>query len=498
MSSPAAAAPAAGGAISSAPTAADGAASSSPGAKVKPMSHMAGSALKSKDTLESIKTAEGPDLYSRVALWMVDASEEDLKGFWDHYRQKENRENDINDLIFINWTRINPQGAIAAAKGTPDEHYAWWAWACHDPETALATAKASNPDRVNNVTWGIGEFHPDWLLEHFEELPENSRNNALQGLVKWDDRADPEKILNFLLENDRGLHPGLFKVLAMRDPWTALEWLQEKKPQGRLYSYADGRDPMGMLLDTVSKQDPEVFKRMIDQTPSGELKRQMETVLFNQQLESDPEAAVAALKDIKAPLVLTERYSKAAMHYLASDPDRAFELARQMLDECPTAMNLNMRVELGNGGSTTWGSGGSRELQNLMAALMAKDPERTVTLHLPAEGASYAESSTFYNLTGQWAENDIDGLVNWVNKQPESDVRDRAINAIVNKSIQEQDYESAMEWAQSSAKPNTAIHNVVANWASRDPEGVRAWMDSAELSEKLAKDLQQYIPKQNP
>lgn len=497
MSSPAAAAAVAGGESSSAPTAADGAASSSPGAKVKPMSQMAGSALKSKDTLESIKMAEGPDLYSRVALWMVDASEEDLKGFWDHYRQKKDRANDINDLIFINWTRINPQGATAAAKGTPDEHYAWWAWACHDPETALATAKASNPDRVNNVTWGIGEFHPDWLLEHYGELPEGSRDNALQGLMKWDDRADPEKILNFLAENGRGFHQGLFKVLAMRDPWTALEWLQEKGPQRNSYYYGDGQDPMGVLLNKVSEQSPDVFKRMIDQTPSGELKRRMEAVLFDKQLESDPETAVAALKDIKAPLVLTERYSKAAMHYLASDPDRAFELARQMLEQCPTAMSLNMRVELGSS-SSTWGAGGSRELQNLMAALMAKDPERTVTLHLPAEGASYAESSTFYNLTGQWAENDIDGLVNWVNKQPESDVRDRAINAIVNKSIQEQDYESAVEWAQSSAKPDNAIRNVVSNWASRDPDGARTWLEGAGLSETLAKELQQYIPKQNP
>lgn len=475
----------------------DGAGSRPVPVPTKALTHVAGSALKSKDTLESIKTADGPDFYSRVALWMVDASEDDLKSFWDHYRQKENRANEINDLIFINWTRINPQGATAAAKGTPDEHYAWWAWACHDPATALAAALAGNPDRVNNVTWGIGEFHPDWLLEHFNELPEESRGNALAGLAKWDDRANPEKILDFLAANNGGFHLGLFKVLAMRDPWSALDWLQQKGTEQNYYQYGDGRDAMSMLLDTASGQHPDVFKRMIEQTPPGDLKRRMESALFDKQLESDPEAAIAELKDIKAPLILAERYSKAAMHYLATDPEMAFELARQMLEQCPNAMSLNTRVEI-EGSSRTWGSGGSAELQNLMAALMAKDPVRTVSLNLPKEGDSYEASSTFINLTNQWAENDLGGLANWVNGQAEPAVRDRAISVIVDKSVEHGDYESAVEWAKSSTKPDKALRNVVLNWGRRDPEGARAWLGSADLDEALAKELNQYLPKQDP
>jgi hypothetical protein len=283
----------------------------------------------------------------------------------------------------------------------------------------------------------------------------------------------------------------------MRDPWTALDWLQEKGSQQTSYQYGDGRDATSVLLDTVSEQHPDVFKRMIEQTPPGELKRNMESALFDKQLESDPEAAIADLKEIKAPLILTERYSKAAMHYLATDPEKAFELARQMLEQCPNAMNLNPQVEVG-GNSMAWGSGGSHELQNLMAALMAKDPARTISLNLPKEGDSYEASSTFINLSKQWAENDLGGLANWLNGQPESAVRDSAINAIVIQSVDNGDYESAVEWAKSSTKPDNALRNVVLNWSRRDPEGARAWLGSADLDEALAKELNQYLPKQDP
>jgi hypothetical protein len=132
-----------------------------------------GERRRSVDTLETLATLDGGSLYARLADWLMDASEQDIAAYWATY-QNGKRTNDLTDLVFLNWTRLNPQAAIAATAGGKDEHYAWWAWACHDPKASLAAAIATNPDRVNNVTWGIGEFHPEWLRAHFKELPESA------------------------------------------------------------------------------------------------------------------------------------------------------------------------------------------------------------------------------------------------------------------------------------------------------------------------------------
>ncbi|RYD46108.1 MAG: hypothetical protein EOP85_08080, partial [Verrucomicrobiaceae bacterium] len=154
----------------------------------------------SEDTIESLIALDPASSYGRAAAWLADAGEEDIAAYWAAY-QGGRRTNDMTDLIFLNWTRVNPRGAIAAMAGSPDEHYAWWAWAAHDPKGALAEAMATNPDRVNNVTWGLGEFHPEWLRENFDKLPEHARSNAIRGMMKWPDRQDPEGSLDFMKEH---------------------------------------------------------------------------------------------------------------------------------------------------------------------------------------------------------------------------------------------------------------------------------------------------------
>lgn len=452
------------------------------------------STLKSKDTLDSIKTAEGADLYSRVALWMVDASEEDIASYWQHYRQQKNRANDINDLIFINWTRINPQGATAAAKGTPDEHYAWWAWACHDPATALSTALSTNPDRVNNVTWGIGEFHPNWLLEHFDELPKDSQGNAISGMAKWDDGGDPLEKLEFLKSHGHGFHPGIFKVLAMRDPWAAYDYLQQNGTTQGYYYYGQG-DTMSTFIDIVSDQSPDVLKRIIEQAPSGEVKRKMESALFTKLLESDPEAAVKQAEDTKAPVIAAQRYSAAAMHYLATDPDKAFELAKAMFTACPSAMALYTTVEVENS-SSSWGGNSDGEMQQVMAALMAKDPVRTMEMSLPSPGNAPHGLNTFNTLANQWAEQNLAGLAEWTKQQTDPSVRDSATSVIIGKCQNEQDYASAIEWSLTLSNPDPYLNNLVSNWGSNDPDGAREWLESADLPAEKIEKLMQKLPQQ--
>lgn len=221
----------------------------------------------------------------------------------------------------------------------------------------------------------------------------------------------------------------------------------------------------------------------------------MEAALFKKLLETDPEAAVQQAGETKAPYVATQRYAAAAMHYLASDPDKAFELAQAMFEASPEALNQNTRVEVGNS-SSTWGDG-NQEVQALMSALIMKDPARTLAMHLPKKEDSQQKQHNFGALASQWAESDIAGLAEWTKQQDDPLVRDHATSAIINKCSADQDYESALEWAMSVSKPENHLSQVIANWASTDPAAARAWLDSSGLPEDQTEHLKRYF-RNNP
>lgn len=482
----------AGGANSSGEDLSSDAASASKAASSK--KEIKPSTLRSQDTLETLKSLAGAELYSRLALWMVDASEQDITSYWEHYRQQKPRSNDINDLIFINWTRVNPQGATATAKGTPDEHYAWWAWACHDPKGALQAAISGNPDRINNVTWGIGEFHPDWLRDHYDELPEDNRGNALSGMEKWDDKGDPLETLKFLEKNGRGFNPGIFKVLVMRDPWSAYDLIQERSnTESNIYSpYGGSANLMETFVNMVAENHPDVLKRIAEQSPSGEMKRKLEAKVFANLLEENPEEALKQAHETKAPVVASQRFAAIGMSYLSKDPDKAFAIAEELLATRPDAMNQGMRIDFGNS-SSSWG-GDSTEVGQLMQALFVKDPERLFDMKMPKPEEGKPYSMPLHSLGYQWAEQDVEAFAAWTGKQTDPSVRTTAASIMINKLQQDQNFADAVEWAMSVEQlQQPYLGSIVSQWRQVNPEEADAWLESANLPEKLATDLKNQI-----
>lgn len=450
--------------------------------------------IRSADTLESLKALPPEELYGRLALWMVDASEADVAAFWEHYKTVGNRVNEINDLIFINWARIDPQAAVTAAAGTPDEHYSWWAWACHDPAGSLAAVMAQNPDRLNNVTWGLGEFHPDWVREHWDEIPEGGQQNALQGMAKWDDVGNPLEILTFLKDKGFGFHPGIFKVLIAKDPWAAYEWMQESG--GKVSTrYGGSQDTLGSFVDLVAEQHPEMLEKLAAQTPSGELKRKMEAALFASLLKNDPEAARQQALENEAPKIAEQQLSAVGISLISSDPDGAFAMAERLFALSPDALEGITRVTYENGGSG-WGDG-APEANRLIGALIAKDPARVMELVMPADGQD-RPAPGFSHVAGHWSNHDFEGYVNWVNEQEDPAVHTRAANIVIGKLMNEQNFADAAEWTMSIGEENyreSHLANLVQQWSRSDREAAAAWLENADLSEKEANYLQEYLPK---
>ncbi len=445
--------------------------------------------LHSTDTLETLAALDADSLYARLALWMMDASEPEIAAYWATVKDKD-RKNEITDLIFINWTRLDPQAAIAAVAGTGSEHYAWWAWACHDPKNALAAAIAANTDRVNNVAWGIGEFHGDWLREHWGQIPESARRNAIQGMVKWDDTDKPEEILEFLKKTGNGFNQGIFATLIRKDPWAAYDWIQKNGGTiSRQYGSSD--NAMDLLVKTMGESQPDALQRLADQTPSGEAKRKMEAVLFENLLKTDPEAALEQAQTTQAPRVAAERLAAVGLSLAQTDPDKALEMTQKLFAAYPGALEGMTWVKTPN---STSGSGGRvKVVEDLVNGLMEKSPAKVLEMVTPAADGSSPHENAFSTLAGKWAQQDLVAYTNWVNQQNDPNIRDQAASVVVSQLTQQKHFEEALDWAMSSEKSKSNLFNIVYQWNRSNPADAKAWLESADLPDSQKENLKSSI-----
>lgn len=445
------------------------------GAKLPEIPHR-----KSTETVESLLAGDPATSYGKVAAWLADAGEEEIAAFWAAY-QGGKRTNDMTDLIMLNWTRVNPQGAIATLAGSKDEHYAWWAWAAHDPKKALAEAMANNPDRVNNVTWGIGEFHPEWLRENFDKLPEGARGNAMSGMRKWTDRQDPEGSLDFMKKHQMGLDRETFLSLVRKDPWAAQDWLK-RNPATSDMRFSGEASLTDLMMATVARERPEDLERMVAATPAGEMRRKMEQTIYQQLVADDPEAALELARKGDVPLVKVDRLAEVGIKVMQKDPEQAFALAKEMLAAAGGKLGYETRVEYANG-SSSWGTRQGKA-DELVEALFIKDPSRTLGLIELEEKEPTPQ--VFSNLVSRWGEEDLTGLSEWVNLQTDPKKRDPGASHVVRQLAERGEYAEALEWADSMSPSyrDSTMGNMIHQWATKDPDAMEQWLDDSTMAEE--------------
>lgn len=498
--------------------------SSKPGAgKVR----AASSSLRSSDSLQDIIKLDDQVLYGRLALWLIDASPDDIAAYWNHHKARDTKKRDITDLVMIGWTRVDPQAAIAATKGTSDAEFPWWAWSSHDPKAALEAAIAVGSDRVNNVTWGIGEFHPKWLRENFDLLPKNARGNAIAGLVKWGEVDDAMATLEFLKERGSTPPKGMLKNLVKQDPWAAYDWFD--KNGEALGSQYGGRDQaMNLLINALAEAHPDVLTSLIAEEPSGARKRSMEAAAFGNLLQLDPEAALRAATETNAPVVGAERMAAVGLHLARTDPDRAFEVAEELFERLPNSLGLTTRIVYPNGGSSSRGV--SQGPSALLDTLIARDPARAMEMQeriaanraevpeQPATGgavagasvggiignsfssfssgsySSYSGGSPIDHIASRWAQQDVEGFAEWVVERNDSDVTNRSAPVIVNQLRGQHRFDEAAEWAMGMTTNRQAhLSNLIQSWNRSNPDQAREWLESADLPEQDRAHLQPLI-----
>lgn len=447
--------------------------------------------LRSSDTVETLTALTPQTLYSRLALWLVDASEQDISAFWEVSKKGEPGEK-ITELIFLHWARHNPQAAIAAA---PSPSVGWRAWACHDPQTALATARG---EQVEEALHGIAEFHPQWLRQHFEELPQEVKKQALEAMVRWPDHAHPKEHLQFLTEHARSPDTEVFQALAQLDPWAAMEWT--KHPSMDQGFFSQKTEAVETVVHTLARDRPEDLKRMLEQAPSDLVKLKMEAALFSNLIKSDRAAALELAKSTPAPRVAAERYAALGQSIVRSDAEQAFQMARDLFTRCPDALNRNIWLE--------FPAGGERELftripgiDDFATSLMDVDPARFLDMVLHFNPGS-ANRSVLSHLTSNWADRDLAGFTHWLNQQTDESIRKQGAGEISSNLLENGFYEEAAEWGSSrftteelnDASGGTGdLSDVFEEWMGIDPEGPARWLESANLPADRQEALRAFI-----
>lgn len=364
----------------------------------------------SNDTLESVLGLDCSESYGRIASWLAGAGEQELAAYWADFSKRKHTgddDDDVREMIFINWTRLNPGGAMKASHG----HYAAWkGWTANDPGAALAAATAAGEEQVYYVAGALGEFHPAWLRAHFDELSEKARDAALATITNRIDSENPRESLDFLKKTEQVPDEETFKALIRKDPWAAADWLKENP------RFADDRTaPAGnltkVLYSTLCEERPEELERLAGRTPPGEERRQMEKALFDHFLKSDPAAALEQARSTEAPLLASQRLGKIGLDLVSTDPAKALEIAGEVLVLNPGNLGFSDQIEFPGG---TYGMGGAGNGGELMQALFDKDPAATVEM-IAGHGTGEIEiSNTLEKYVRQWAVRDLKAVSAWL------------------------------------------------------------------------------------
>ncbi|MCW1921427.1 hypothetical protein OKA05_02615 [Luteolibacter arcticus] len=459
--------------------------------------------------MESLIAAPPGELYGRLALWLIDASETDLAAFWNHHRKKTPeiglsnswvrrlqpellQASEIRELILIHWTRLNPHGALESAKGSPHESGVWRAWAVCDPDQAFAAALVAGEYAVDEVVAGLGRFQSEWLRKHFDELPESARRSALAGIEEGAGGADPLATLEFLRKHQGKFNREVFDTLVRKDPLAAYEWIEKHGRSIRGDLPGESLDVLDHFIRTASEQHPAVIGRLAATAPPGALKRKLEDELFKQLLRSDPEAAIQEATAAKAPKSAARQLAWAGQTLVETDPERAFELAGKLFAICPDSFTQGIELRHGDHSITT--AGEPNGVNEFSMALVAKDPARVMELALAGNGNGPG-SQTFSQLSNQWSSADIEGFSDWVALQSDVSIRDAASVRILHRHQDAGRFSDAIRWAAGIQGPQRVSYlgSVLLHWNAADGDAAARWLDQSGLPPEEADQLRKKL-----
>ena len=453
------------------------------------------STIKSTDTVATLSKLPASELYDRLALWLLDASPSDMQEFWNEYSLREDHTNNLNDLVFINWTHIDPEAAIAAANGTDFARYPWWAWACNEPQKALTEVLArhgepGNRDRIGEVMLGLGEFHPAWLREHIDELPEEwMRDHALMGYTKWPDSENPRESIEFLRKRGLKVDQESLTSFALESPLAAYELALELQDEN---GPNHGNKLTEQLIDSLARQDPALLDHLLDHAKSPQRKLEIQRKQFEGLLKIDPEAAHDRVQNMPDSWARQDLLAIMAKHYALTDPQKTLQYAAEIFHSKRNPTSRSSLV-FHRDGATGLGNF-SKEIIQLRDDLLKSHPKEFIEALLPKGDG---KGGQYQSIASEWARIDLPALAEWTSGQEDPRVYRASAREVVYGLIGNKHFEEAMEWAESIDVANDPdglhfpfeINQTFSSWLESDKKGALDWKENAELSQEFMEAL---------
>jgi len=447
----------------------------------------------SSDTAASLAELPADGLYPRLALWMLDASASDIREFWTAYLNRADKSPALTELIFINWPRIDPEGASAASKGTEFEEVAWAAWAGNDPDRALREVLTLSPGDENKklisaVVKSLGKSQPTWLREHLEDLPKDwMKNQALQEYSLLTDAENPRESIAFLNKHGWIIPPGTLAAFARESPLDALNFALKLRGEDSSYSYVSQPDDM---IAALAEEDPALLDQILPHLRSPEAKMKIQLKQFEALLRSDPEAAEEKALALPTSWAKQDQLALLGNHYLENDPAKALQFADRILSEKGRFGWRAHEIIVDDWRSSAPGAVPPSSL--FLDQLLATDPKALMEATLTS---SEETSGNYQSVGAAWARRDLPGYADWVSTQKDTGIYNESATAVTNQLLKEGHMEEAMEWAESiptdDNSKSTLVTKAYRDWLSTAPEAARTWKENATLNEAQLEQINQ-------
>lgn len=450
----------------------------------------------SSDSAEGLLKLPKAELYPRLALWLLDASEAEIAGFWNAWHPTAGSQADIDLLIFSQWAKRNPQAMLEAAKKAGKEFLGWEAWAESDPKAALAAAGGPGPMRTA-VMQSMAAKDPAWALKLLEADPALEEVFVyLMDIAKAAHPDDPRAQIEFLDRFDKFQAANRFKTWAQEDPSKALAWLNERSsPQLR-----------ESFLEVIKQAKPELLDQLAEESQPGKMKRMLETAAFDHLAEHDPAKALEVARKIEVPRLAAERLAQLGRSLVAEHPQQALEILAEVFAKFPDAHDRLSMIRFPNG--SQYQQTGIDGVRDFMSELAAKDPQRTLetaigiekVLPEPAESAKeFNREPAAVTMARAWVQRDQAAFLAWAKSQDDPAAHEASARVMAELLAQKMDYAGSIEWSaqiKDGRSKSEAIYRAFPGWAEADPGRAGSWLDAIELEASMKDSLRASIRKQ--
>jgi len=429
--------------------------------------------LRSDHTLEDLLALPPEDLYNHLALWLVDASTDEMAAYWNATKNDKNASDKIRDLLFVRWTLSDPLGAIKAAADTQASHIPWWAWAKNDPSAAFEYTMTHDRSRVEVVLRSIGQSDPKRALKLLNDHPDLPQTTGLSGILFGLTRDDPEAAVKLAIQNPNQYDHRPLQAWIRDDPHAAFDWYQVNRASNSPFSSLWDRE----LIKTLSTESPELLAEFASKLPYGALRRQFESAAFDNLIRNNPAKALEQARNNPSPVLATEQLTKIASNLASEDPQQTRSLLTEILGKNPNFLQRETHTYYPNGSSTDGGdiSDGRILIQNLLNI----DPQGTFQQLVDAD-PSESLNPTTHQAASLWIQKDPAAFADWTAAQSNDRIRNQGYELLIAQLAESKNFESAIQYAGNLDETMRASQTsrILHYWKSDDPAAATKWSEA--------------------